>query len=161
MNTTDILKYGHRTVMAAVDGLRVTDWHERGVCGWWSVREIIAHLASYELVLVDVLNNPIGSDPTSYIKEFQRPDFNDVQVEQRKMRTVDEIVAEYTDAHHRTMRLIETIPEAIRRQSGTLAWYGMEYDLEDFIAYAFYGHKREHSAQIAVFRDRQHESEAA
>ena len=29
-----------------------------------------------------------------------------------------------------------------------------EYSLEDFIVYTFYGHKREHSAQIAAFRDR-------
>jgi hypothetical protein len=40
-----------------------------------------------------------------------------------------------------------------RRQNGALPWYGAEYDLEDFIAYSFYGHKREHTAQINVFRD--------
>lgn len=154
MNAVDILRYGHQTVALAVDGLRETDWREDGVCGWWSVKDIIAHLASYELVLVDVLHNIVGGDPTPYVEEFQRADFNDTQVEQRKMRTVDEIMAEYTDAHHRTMRLITTIPEATRRQPGTLPWYGMEYDLEDFLVYAFYGHKREHCAQIAVFRDR-------
>ncbi len=27
--------------------------------------------------------------------------------------------------------------------------------LDDFLVYAYYGHKREHSAQIAAFRDRQ------
>ncbi len=36
---------------------------------------------------------------------------------------------------------------------GTLPWYGMEYALDDFIVYTFYGHKREHSAQIAAFGD--------
>jgi len=40
------------------------------------------------------------------------------------------------------------------RQAGTLPWYGLEYALDDFLVYAFYGHKREHSAQIAAFRDR-------
>jgi proline iminopeptidase len=30
----------------------------------------------------------------------------------------------------------------------------LEYALDDFIVYNYYGHKREHSAQIAVFRDR-------
>ena len=39
------------------------------------------------------------------------------------------------------------------RQSGTLPWYGMEYALDDFLVYIYYGHKREHSAQIAAFRD--------
>jgi hypothetical protein len=36
---------------------------------------------------------------------------------------------------------------------GLLPWYSAEYDLEDYITYAFYGHKREHCAQIAVYRD--------
>jgi hypothetical protein len=30
----------------------------------------------------------------------------------------------------------------------------MEYALDDFIVYQYYGHKREHCAQIAVFRDK-------
>jgi hypothetical protein len=29
----------------------------------------------------------------------------------------------------------------------------MEYALDDVLIYMYYGHKREHSAQIAVFRD--------
>ena len=33
-----------------------------------------------------------------------------------------------------------------------LAWYGDAYDLDDFIAYMYYGHKREHAAQIKLFR---------
>ncbi len=40
------------------------------------------------------------------------------------------------------------------RQNGTLPWYGEGYALDDFLVYAYYGHKREHSAQIAAFRDR-------
>ena len=43
--------------------------------------------------------------------------------------------------------------QAKRREPGTLPWYGPEYDLEDFIAYTFYGHKREHMAQVNVFLD--------
>jgi len=39
-------------------------------------------------------------------------------------------------------------------QNGTLPWYGEVYALDDFLVYAYYGHKREHSAQIAAFRDR-------
>jgi hypothetical protein len=51
------------------------------------------------------------------------------------------------------MDLIRQIPLETRRKSGLLPWYGAEYDLEDYITYAFYGHKREHCAQIAVYRD--------
>jgi hypothetical protein len=36
---------------------------------------------------------------------------------------------------------------------GLLAWYGAEYDLEDVVAYSQYGHKREHGAQVNVYKD--------
>ena len=45
------------------------------------------------------------------------------------------------------------IPPDTWRQNGTLPWYGAEYSLDDFIVYTFYGHKREHTAQINVFKD--------
>ena len=45
------------------------------------------------------------------------------------------------------------VPLELRRKTGTLPWYGDEYDLEDLVAYSNYGHKAEHCAQIAVYRD--------
>jgi hypothetical protein len=62
-------------------------------------------------------------------------------------------LAEYQDAHSQTVALLAQIPAEARSQNGSLPWYGPDYDLDDFIVYTFYGHKREHSAQIAVFRD--------
>jgi hypothetical protein len=62
--------------------------------------------------------------------------------------------SEYTATYRQTISLITQIPIARRRLNGLIAWYGLEYDLEDFIVYNFYGHKREHSSQIAVFRER-------
>ena len=51
------------------------------------------------------------------------------------------------------MELTAALPSSLFFNTGFLPAYGMEYDLEDYIAYSFYGHKREHSAQIGVFRD--------
>ena len=52
-----------------------------------------------------------------------------------------------------SMRRASAYPRTRRREAGTLLWYGAEYDLEDYIAYTFYGHKREHMAQVNVFLD--------
>ncbi len=51
------------------------------------------------------------------------------------------------------MALAAQISAETWEHEGLLPWYGQEYDLEDFIAYTYYGHKREHCGQIAVFRD--------
>ena len=155
MNAVDILKYGHGTVLQTIDGLPEEAWETPGACGVWSVKDIIAHLASYEHVLVDVLTTFVGGGPTPYLSKFTEPggQFNDTEVAARKGKTVKEILGEYNDTHAQTMSLVTRIPVETLRQTGTIPWYGMEYALDDYIVYAYYGHKREHSAQIAVFRD--------
>jgi hypothetical protein len=56
MNAVDVLKYGHLTILQAVENVPDAAWETPGVCGTWSVKEILAHLASFEQALVEVLN---------------------------------------------------------------------------------------------------------
>ena len=156
MNATDILKYGHQTVFQTIEGFPEAAWKEAGACGVWSVKDILAHLASYEEVLVDILSTFVGKHATPYLDTFTGlgGQFNDTEVERRRGRTVREVLDEFNDAHAQVMSLDERIrPEAFRH-AGTLPWYGMDYALDDVLVYMYYGHKREHSAQIAAFRDR-------
>jgi uncharacterized damage-inducible protein DinB len=156
MNATDILKYGQQVVLQAVEGFPETAWEKPGACGVWSVKDIIAHLASYEEVLVDVLAGLVGRHPTPYLDTFTKLGgrFNDTEVEKRNGRTVREILDEFNDAHAQVMTLAARIRPEVFRQAGTLPWYGMEYSLDDVLVYMYYGHKREHSAQIDAFRNR-------
>ncbi|HLX58930.1 MAG TPA: DinB family protein [Ktedonobacteraceae bacterium] len=156
MNATDILKYGQTTAMQAIDGFPETAWETPGACGVWSVKDIIAHLASYEKVLVDVLSGFVGRHPTPNLDKFTGlgDQFNDIEVERRKGRKVREVLDEFYDAHAQVMSLAAQIRPEQFRQAGTLPWYGMDYSLDDVLVYMYYGHKREHSAQIAAFRDR-------
>ena len=164
MNANDVLKYGHGTVMQAIEGLDAAEWETGGVCGVWSVKNIIAHLASYELVLAEVLSSfqhdpaqpgaSPGTSATPMLNAFVDPSgqFNDTQVALRNYSHT-EVLAEYASAYEHVAALAAQLPAEAFRQAGTLPWYGREYALDDFIVYAFYGHKREHCAQIAVFRD--------
>ena len=157
MNATDILKYGQLTVLQALDGLPETAWETPGACGVWSVKDIIAHLASYECVLEEVLSTFMGgpNSSTPYLTLYTDPDsqFNDAEVEKRKNKSMQEVLEEFNDTHAQVMSMVGRIPSETLRQSGTLPWYGMAYALDDFLVYAYYGHKREHSAQIAAFQD--------
>ena len=155
MNVDDVLKYGHQTVMHSIKGLDASDCERGGVCGVWSVKDIIAHLASHELVLLDVLHTFLDSTPTPNLDNYlaQGYAFNDFEVDKRKEIAYDEIVREYEQAMVQVRELAARVPLEKRRQAGTLPWYGEGYDLEDLITYSNYGHKREHCAQIAVYRD--------
>src|SRR3989442_12781321 len=140
MNATDILKYGQLTVLQAIDGVPEAAWETAGACGFWSVKDIIAHLASYELVLVDILTIFTGGGSTpmlnSYIESGRQ--FNDSEVSRRKAKTIQEVLAEFNDTHTQVMSLLVNIPSETLRQTGTLPWYGMEYALDDVLVYMYY-----------------------
>src|SRR5215510_3209991 len=111
MNASDILKYGHGTVLRAIEDLAAAEWEVGGVCGVWSVKNIIAHLASYELVLGELLasfqQHPAqpgaspGMDATPMLNAFVEPggQFNDTQVALRQHDSPAAILAEYTSAY--------------------------------------------------------------
>src|SRR5579859_4374706 len=143
MNAVDVLKYGHSAVQQAVNDLPDSAWEKAGACGFWSVKDIIAHLTSFEYVLKEVLMTIIegemhGSTPsaaTPHLNSFMEScaQFNLVEVETRKGKTAMEVLAEYDDTYSQVMSLITQVPAEVYRQAGMLPWYGMEYSLDDFI----------------------------
>ena len=154
MHAVHVLKYGNLTLLKALDGIPGDQWETEGVCGWWSVKNIIAHLASFEHILDEVLATFQGGGPTPYMQAWAKGNFNDVQVAERQDMSWKETLEEYEQMHARNMQRAAQIPLETWRETGAIPWYGEEYDLEDFIGYQYYGHKREHSAQINVFKDR-------
>jgi hypothetical protein len=156
MNPSDVLKYGHLTLLASIDGLTPEQMEMGDVCGVWSTREIMAHLASYEHLLVDVLSTFLGNKSTPTLIQMAQlggGGFNDAQVAMRAGKSVAEVLDEYNTVQARTMAMVPQIAAETWSKAGTLPWYGMEYALDDYIVYTYYGHKREHSAQINVFKD--------
>jgi uncharacterized damage-inducible protein DinB len=156
MNAGDVLKYGHEAVLQAVDGLPDAAWLAPGVCGAWSVKDVIAHLASAELLVADVLSTFVEKGPTPHLDAFKRkdPNLNDQEVAGRHAWPAARVLTEYKEAAERALALAARIPAEAARRAGSLPWYGDEYALDDFLVYTSYGHKSEHCAQIAVYRDR-------
>lgn len=156
MHANDILSYGHATLMGSLEGLPEPDWLAPGACGAWSIKDIVAHLASYEQMLIDVLKAHAGEAPTPTLDRLLDPDgaFNDDEVARRASLAPAAVLEEYELACAAACERFARLSEDDVRRAGALAWYGEAYDLEDFIVYAFYGHKREHSAQIMAFRSR-------
>jgi len=154
VNALDILHYGHVEVQRAFDGLDVADWEQPGVTTRWSPRDVLAHLASFELLLEDVLCSALGRKPTHTLDAFREDSrtFNDAQVLARKGRTPPVLLDEYNSAHERVMALANELGAERLRAVGTIPWYGPDYALDDFIVYANYAHKREHCGEVRQFR---------
>lgn len=160
MNVLDILRYGDRTLLGSVAGLTEAECARGGVCGYWSVKDIMAHMLSYELFLSEALSDFVdgGSHPVMEEMAESGAKFNDVFVSRFQDKSMDEVVKEYKQAHEHVMKLADAVPAETYPKNGTIPWYGPEYCLDDFIVYSNYAHKREHSAQVMVYRDKLAES---
>lgn len=157
MHANDILKYGHSFIMGALDGLDESHYEDSGVCGFWSVKDIMGHLAYIEGLLAEILQGILEIDaPTPFMDTMRQQGpgaMNDLEYEKRKDTPFTEVMAEYNASRTKAAELLAQVPLETQRQAGLLAWYGAEYDLEDYLAYTFYGHKREHGAQINILKD--------
>jgi hypothetical protein len=156
MNAQDILKYGHSTVVRTIESFPADQVYTTGACGYWSVKDLVAHLGSFELLLEEILSNLLHQRLTPMLDLYTNPqaDFNDGQVNLRSGMTMEQVWDEYRQAYERVMAIAAQFSAETWNREGILPWYGADYDLEDFIVYTYYGHKREHCGQIAVFSDR-------
>jgi hypothetical protein len=153
MQASAILKYGTSFFQGALDGVPEAEWSTPDVCGVWSVKDIVGHLASYENLLTEILTD-FPNVPPSVAQIMMDPyTWNDEMVASRRDKTRAEVLAEYNEGHARNMGLIAKVTPEVCREIGLLPWYGAEYSLDDFLVYSFYGHKREHGAQVNVFKD--------
>jgi len=155
MNTVEMFDNGHNTLMNALARLDIEDTSVPNVCGFWSVKDILIHLTSFEQILGDLLLSLQGkAKDTERLRAFiYDADFNYVTVRDNGHKSYNTILEEYIHAHQRASKILLQFPDELRRMPGILAWYGADYDLDDFIAYTYYGHKVEHSAQISTYRD--------
>ena len=156
MNAQDILKYGDSFLLDSLRNIPLDAWETEGVCGVWSVKDIMAHLISYENMLTDILSGFLGSTQMTALQSMfdQGPQkFNDSEVAARRGNSPADVLAEYKAAQACNMELAAQVSPEVYRQVGSLPWYGSEYALDDYIVYSFYGHKREHGAQINIYKD--------
>jgi hypothetical protein len=157
MNALDIIKYGNKDIEEAIKDLNPSIIDIPGVTTHWSIKDAIAHLASYEHLLEDVLNfvvDPTRPRPFLDHMSSSGATFNDDYVAEYKSKSFDEVVGDYKQTYLRVAEIASKISPEKFRETGTIPWYGLEYSLDDFIVYASYGHKREHAGEIKQFLKR-------
>lgn len=157
MNALEMLDNSHLSLIEALDDLPDEMWDVPGICGNWSVKEIVAHLASYEYLLLDVLHTALehGSPTTPYLSRYlqQRETFNNEEVEKRRYDTAQHVLDEYNDVQIETTSQLESIPAETLHKTGIVPALGRERSLNDFAA-IISQHTNEHREAIEAFRNR-------
>ena len=155
MDAITIMFYGNRTFLQSIEGLETAHWETSNVCGIWSVKNIISHLAATEILFADVFGMFTGVNERSMFDRYSATyeTWNDDTVAERATMSASEALAEYNAAYEEKMARAHQLSPGLLAQAGTIPWYGDKYALDDYIVYGDYGHKREHAAQIMAFRD--------
>lgn len=154
MKTSQVLEQSHALFTGAVDDLTEAQWDTPNVCGEWSTKDVVTHLASYERLLLDILRTFQGDALTPYVRSFLADGaaFNRRMVEARKYETAQQVLNAYQDAQVQTTSLLQQIPEEKTREPGTMSWFGAERCLADVVA-MMCAHTKEHTDQIIAFRE--------
>ena len=120
---------------------------ELGVTGAWSVRDIIAHVITWEEEALKHLPLVLrGKRPPRYSVTYGGIDaFNAQTTEQKKTLSLREVFRRQEDVHHRLLDLIEGVPE---HQLGGDTRFRHRLRLDT------YGHYPKHANAIKEWRER-------
>ncbi|MDP3941526.1 MAG: DinB family protein [bacterium] len=156
MNAKAIIEYGNKSFLKALDGVSLEIVEKAGACGVWSIKDILAHITKYEELFIEVFQGQLDEGmtvPTLVRMGNDHGKFNELGIDEGKQKTFDELKELYLSRFEKAVELVTKITPFQLRKVGTIPWYGKEYALDDLIVYLNYGHKREHGAQIALFKE--------
>ena len=156
MSIAEQLESAHLQVIQTVDNLPELEWDMPMSDGGWTVKDTIAHLASYAHLLADMCHVVLkDSTPTPYITQYiqQSTEFNQTQVAERSNHTAQQIINEFEEVLAEVVQLLARIPVGKIEEKGTLG-SGSERSLSDSVK-GLTGHIQRHCDEITAFRNRE------
>jgi hypothetical protein len=154
---------------AVVDAIPPERLTEVGVTDEWSARDMLAHLAGYERwVAAALFGDLTGTPPTNqdYYGRHEAPseadDANDDTtnawvVQHARTLRVEDVLAEFSWAHHRLMEAVEACEEADFEDPQRFAFCEGK-TLLSILPDQCWGHHREHLPQLALMAEPESES---
>lgn len=100
-------------LMAAIDGLSDDELQQPGVVGEWSVKDILAHVTTWELEALKHLPEIAADKPQQRYKDVYGglDAFNALTFQRNRARSLDDVRTRMTDTHTRLLAYLETVPD--------------------------------------------------
>jgi hypothetical protein len=154
MNTLDMLEYSHLLLLNTLDKLRQDEINVPGVYGIWTIKDTIAHLASYEALTLDVLTSLGADHPTPVLDRWLTSPrtFDNEEIAARSEKSFDDVLREYNEIYAVVIDQLIHTPETRLREVRRLQGYSGSIKAEDFLIHISYEHKLKHCAHIMAFR---------
>ena len=148
------LKEHHAQLLAVLDGIPEEALCKRPVVEWWTIKDLLGHIATWEQVAIQFLAEykqgdvpkPLGMDSDAAINAY-----NKRAVTIRRDWSLARVRAEFDAAHRDLLAAIETLDDADLSKPLPAPW-GKGDNLEKLIAVNSYQHNPEHIAQIEQWK---------
>jgi hypothetical protein len=137
-------------ILASLDK---TQYVTEGVIPGWSIKDMLAHIASWHHRLLRWLDAAVrNQEPTiSGPDNIEEMDALNAQFyQENKARPLDEVLADFRTSYQRIMEIVQTMPEDDLISPHRFAWSQGE-PLWQAIAGDTYEHYQEHIAQIQAW----------
>ncbi len=135
----------HRTLLELIEDLDDRDFLESGVCGVWSLKDMLAHLNEWHKLALSWyqagLKGKTPQMPTPSYKWSQIRDLNKAFYLKNKDKSLASVRSRFTRSHQEMIKLIDSLPEDELLQPGAFAWT-KKYPLTTYLHPNTSGHYR-------------------
>ncbi len=102
-------------LLASVDGLSDAQMVEPGVVGEWSVKDIMAHITTWELEALKHLPEIASGKPQQRYKDVYGglEAFNALKFAENRERSLDEVRSRFSETHEQLLHYLDTVPDEL------------------------------------------------
>ncbi len=150
------LRAARAQFLRAIEGLSAEHMHQAGACGYWSVKDVLAHLVSWEAELITALSRlEAYRERSPHIVEIDDIDgWNAEQYHINAPRSLESVQADFHNVHKQLIEVIEALDDHTLDDNRRFAWMEGE-PLSYLIAENATWHEEEHAEGISRWRAEQ------
>jgi hypothetical protein len=148
------LQAARAALVQAIDGLTSDQMLRVGAVGLWSVKDVLAHLVSWEAELVTVLSQlEQHKQHAPRIVEIDDIDeWNDDQYHINASRPLDSVLQDFHGVHKHLVQAVEGLSDRVLDDNRLFPWMEGE-PLSYLIAENAVWHEEEHAEDIRAWRE--------
>lgn len=147
------LRAARATLEKALQGLTEDDMLRPGAVGFWSIKDVLAHLTVWEAELVTSLSHleQHKRRPPHIVEIEDIDEWNEDQYHLNASRPLDGVIEDFHGVHKHLIRALETLDD--RTLDDNRLWSWMEGEpLSYLVAEIAIWHEEEHAQDILAWR---------
>jgi hypothetical protein len=148
------LQAARGALVQAIDGLTDDQMLRVGAVGLWSVKDVLAHLVSWEAELVTTLAQLEQHKlrPPRIVEIDDIDEWNDEQYHTNARRSLDAVLQDFDGVHKHLVQAVEALSDRVLDDNRLFPWMEGE-PLSYLIAENAVWHEEEHAEDIRAWRE--------